>query len=81
VAEVKSLDPPQATVFGVHTSGDFNWRIYLRAVSEWSMLTGQNTGRGKDVASYFGKVGLIDAKGGGKTTAAGTARWARRNDL
>ena len=67
VAEVKSLDPPQATVFGARTSGDFNWGTYMRAVSEWSVLTGRDTVGGKDVASYLGKVGLIEAKGGAKT--------------
>ena len=67
VAAVKSLDPPQVTVFGAHTSGDFNWGTYMRAVAEWSLLTGQTTVGGKEFASYLGKVGLIDARGGGKT--------------
>ena len=67
VVEVKSLDPPQATVFGARTSGDFNWGTYMRAVSEWSALTGRETVGGKDVAAYLGKVGLIEAKGGAKT--------------
>jgi hypothetical protein len=69
VAAVESLDPPQAIVLGVPTTGSFTWGSLMRAVTECSTITGQRTIAGRDVAELQGKLGLIEAKQGGKTFA------------
>jgi hypothetical protein len=67
VADIKSLDPPQALVVGARTGGDFSWGTFMRAAMAWSALSGENTVAGRPVASFLGKAGLIEARGGGKT--------------
>lgn len=67
MADIKSLDPPQATVVGARTGGDFSWGTFMRAVTAWSALTGEETLAGRQLAPFLGKAGLIDARGGGKT--------------
>lgn len=67
LADIKSLDPPQSTVVGARTGGDFSWGTFMRAVTAWSALTGEETVAGRQLAPFLGKAGLIDARGGGKT--------------
>jgi hypothetical protein len=66
-ADIKSLNPPQPLVVGAKTGGDFSWGSYMRAVMAFSALSGDQKIAGRDVAPFLGQVGLIDAKGGGKT--------------
>ena len=67
MADIKSLDPPQSTVVGARTGGDFSWGTFMRAVTAWSALTGEETVAGRQLAPFLGKAGLIEARGGGKT--------------
>jgi hypothetical protein len=68
-ADVRSLDPPQERVVGVLTTGDFSWGTFMRAVASYSALSGERTLAGKDVPQFLGRMGLIEAKNGGKTFA------------
>src|SRR3982750_4369969 len=49
VEAVKTLDPPQATVLGVATGGDFTWGSFMRAITEVTALTGETSVGGRDV--------------------------------
>ena len=69
VAAVHSLDPPQTTVLGVGTKGDFTWGSFMRALNDVAALTGQRVVAGRDVPQLLGKLGLIEAAQGGKTFA------------
>jgi hypothetical protein len=69
VAAVQSLDPPQATVLGVPTKGDFTWGSFMRALADVAALSGKRTLAGKDVPQLLGKLGLIEAAANGKTFA------------
>jgi hypothetical protein len=68
-ADITSLNPPQPRVVGARTGGDFSFGSYMRAVMAYSALTGDRTVAGRDVPSFLGQVGLVDARGGGKTFA------------
>ena len=67
VAAVESFDPPPRTVFGVPTAGDFTWGSFMRAVTEYSALTGKTTLGGRSVPELLGRLGLIESRLGGKT--------------
>lgn len=67
MAAVHSIDPPQPMVFGVPTAGDFTWGSFMRAITECSALSGQTSIAGRDVPQMLGKLGLIEARQGGKT--------------
>ena len=67
IAAVQSIDPPQPIVLGVPTEGVFTWGSFMRAIAAYSTLSGQRTIAGHDVPPYLGKLGLIDARLGGKT--------------
>jgi hypothetical protein len=69
VRAVKLLDPPQPTVLGVPTQGDFTWGSFMRAITDVTSLSGLKHVAGQDVARLLGKLGLIEAKLGGKTFA------------
>lgn len=68
-ADITSLNPPQPRVVGAKTGGDFSYGSYMRAVMALTALTGDRTVAGRDVPSFLGQVGLVDARGGGKTFA------------
>ena len=67
IAAVESLDPPQGTVLGVPTAGDFTWGSFMRAVAVTSALTGETNIAGRNVPGFLGKLGLIESRQGGKT--------------
>src|SRR4051812_15887059 len=58
VEAVKMLDPPQPTVLGVGTGGDFTWGSFMRAITEVTALTGGQTVGGRDAPGFLGKLGL-----------------------
>jgi hypothetical protein len=69
VEAVRTLDPPQTSVLGVGTGGDFTWGSFMRAITEVTALTGEKSVGGRDVPEFLGKLGLIEARQGGKTFA------------
>jgi hypothetical protein len=68
-AAVTNLNPPQPTVLGVPTAGDFTWGSFMRALSAVAALTGETNIAGRDVPAFAGQIGLIEAREGGKTFA------------
>ena len=68
-ADIRSLNPPQPRVVGANTGGDFSYGSFMRAVMAFSALAGNRTVAGRDVPAFLGQVGLVDARGGGKTFA------------
>lgn len=79
IADIKSLDPPQERVVGALTTGDFSWGTFMRAVAAYSELSGAKTIAGRDVPTIIGKIGLIEARQGGKTFAQLYAALALRH--
>ena len=69
LTDIKSLDPPPVRVEGALTIGEFSWGTFMRALAAYSDTTGQKELSGRDLAKWVGKMGLIDANGGGKTFA------------
>src|SRR5689334_6528165 len=67
--EVKAPGPAQGKVLGVGTGGDFTWGSFMRAITEVTALTGEKNVGGRDVPEFLGKLGLIEARQGGKTFA------------
>src|SRR3954462_7180536 len=66
VAAVHTLDPPQPSVLGVPTKGDFTWGSLMRALADVAALSNRRTLGGRDVPQLLGKLGLIEAAAGGK---------------
>jgi len=69
VADIKTLDPPPERVVGALTVGDFSWGTFMRALADYSVLSGERTVASRDIPSFIGKIGLIEARNGGKTFA------------
>ncbi len=69
LADIKTLDPPPVRVEGALTTGEFSWGTFMRALAAYSDGEGQKELSGRDLAKWVGKMGLIDANGGGKTFA------------
>lgn len=79
VAAVERLDPPQETVLGVPTKGDFTWGSFMRAVTDCSAVLDRRELAGRDLPRFLGQAGLIEARQGGKTFAQlGAALTLRR---
>jgi hypothetical protein len=66
VADIKTLEPPPDRVVGALTVGEFSWGTFMRAVAAYADTAGQHELAGRDLAKWVGKIGLIEAKGGGK---------------
>lgn len=69
VADIRSLEPPQDRVAGALATGDFSWGTFMRALASYSVLSGQQTIAGKDLAKFIGQIGLIESQRGGKSFA------------
>jgi hypothetical protein len=67
ISAVEQLDPPQPVVLGVPTAGDFTWGSFMRAVAMVSALSGETNIAGRHIPSFLGRLGLIEARLGGKT--------------
>jgi hypothetical protein len=79
VADISSFDPPQPTVVGVPTTGEFSWGTFLRAVASYSELSGDRRLAGRDVPQLIGKCALIEARHDGKAFAQMYAAIALRS--
>jgi hypothetical protein len=66
VADIKTLDPPPERVVGALTVGEFSWGTFMRAVAAYAETSGQRELAGRDLPKWVGKIGLIEAKAGGK---------------
>jgi len=66
VGDIKTLEPPPERVVGALTVGEFSWGTFMRAVAAYADTSGQRELAGRDLAKWVGKIGLIEAKGGGK---------------
>jgi hypothetical protein len=66
LGDIKTLDPPPDRVIGALTVGEFSWGTFMRALAAYADTTGKRELAGRDVAKWVGKIGLIEAKGGGK---------------
>jgi hypothetical protein len=69
LAAVPTLDPPPPRVLGVPTDGQFTFGSFMRALGETATLSGQKSIDGREVAPILGRLGLIEARAGGKTFA------------
>jgi hypothetical protein len=66
VADIKTLDPPPERVVGALTVGEFSWGTFMRAVAAYAESSGKQELAGRDLPKWVGKIGLIEAKAGGK---------------
>src|SRR6266850_5142074 len=66
LGDIKTLDPPPDRVIGALTVGEYSWGTFMRALAAYSETSGQRELAGRDLAKWVGKIGLIEAKGGGK---------------
>ena len=66
LADIKALDPPPDRVVGALTTGEYSWGTFMRALAAYADTTGQTELAGRDLAQWVGKIGLVEAKGGGK---------------
>ncbi|MCM3901924.1 MAG: hypothetical protein ND866_09480 [Pyrinomonadaceae bacterium] len=64
--DIKALEPPPDRVVGALTTGEFSWGTFMRALAAYAETTGQRDLAGRDLAKWVGKIGLVEAKGGGK---------------
>ena len=67
LSAVPTLNPPPALVLGVPTKGDFTWGSFMRAITDVAALTGKRAIAGRDVPETLGRLGLVEARLGGKT--------------
>jgi len=66
LADIKTLNPPPDRVVGALSTGEFSWGTFMRALAAYAETTGQRELAGRNLAKWVGKIGLIEAKGGGK---------------
>jgi hypothetical protein len=66
LADIKALEPPPDRVVGALTTGEYSWGTFMRALAAYADTTGQTELAGRDLAQWVGKIGLVEAKGGGK---------------
>jgi hypothetical protein len=66
LSDIKTLEPPPDRVVGALTLGEFSWGTFMRALAAYAESTGQRDLAGRDLAKWVGKIGLVEAKGGGK---------------
>ena len=66
LGDIKTLDPPPDRVIGALTAGEYSWGTFMRALAAYAETTGQRELAGRDIAKWVGKIGLIEAKAGGK---------------
>jgi hypothetical protein len=66
LGDIKTLDPPPDRVIGALTVGEYSWGTFMRALAAYVDTTGKRELAGRDVAKWVGKIGLVEAKGGGK---------------
>ena len=66
LGDIKTLDPPPDRVIGALTVGEYSWGTFMRALAAYADTTGKRELAGRDVAKWVGKIGLIEAKAGGK---------------
>ena len=66
LGDIKTLEPPPDRVVGALTTGEFSWGTFMRALAAYADTTGQTELAGRDLAEWVGKIGLVEAKGGGK---------------
>jgi len=79
LSDIKTLDPPPDRVIGALTVGEFSWGTFMRALAAYADTTGTRELAGRNVAQWVGKIGLIEAKGGGKAFAQLYAALALRH--
>ena len=79
LSDIKTLDPPPDRVIGALTVGEFSWGTFMRALAAYADTTGTRELAGRNVAKWVGKIGLIEAKGGGKAFAQLYAALALRH--
>lgn len=66
LSDIKTLEPPPDRVVGALTIGEYSWGTFMRALAAYAETTGQTELTGRDLAKWVGKIGLVEAKGGGK---------------
>jgi hypothetical protein len=66
LSDIKTLEPPPERVAGALTTGEFSWGTFMRALAVYAETTGQTELAGRDLAKWVGKIGLVEAKTGGK---------------
>jgi hypothetical protein len=66
LSDIKALEPPPDRVVGALTTGEFSWGTFMRALAAYAETTGQTELAGRDLAKWVGKIGLVEAKSGGK---------------
>jgi hypothetical protein len=79
LSDIKTLDPPPERVVGALTTGEFSWGTFMYALARYAETTGQHELAGRSLAKWVGQIGLIEAKGGGKTFSQLYAALALRN--
>ncbi|MCM3871234.1 MAG: hypothetical protein ND895_11155 [Pyrinomonadaceae bacterium] len=66
LGDIKTLEPPPDRVVGALTTGEFSWGTFMRALAAYAETTGQTELTGRNLARWVGKIGLVEAKNGGK---------------
>src|SRR5216684_80585 len=79
LSDIRTPGSPQERVEGALTLGEFSWGTFSRALASYSALTGNRALAGRDLPQAIGKIGLIEARGGGKAFAQMYAAIALRS--
>jgi hypothetical protein len=79
LSDIRTPGSPQERVEGALTLGEFSWGTFARALASYSALTGNRALAGRDLPQAIGKIGLIEARGGGKAFAQMYAAIALRS--
>src|SRR5258708_4564554 len=69
LADVRTPGVAQERVVGAQTLGEFSWGTFARSLASYSVLTNNRALAGRDLPQAIGKIGLIEARGGGKAFA------------
>jgi hypothetical protein len=62
---VPTLDPAPPRVWGAMTTGKFSWGTFMRALAVHHEWAGGSRLGDRELAEWLGRIGLVEARGGG----------------
>src|SRR5687768_4369236 len=77
--QVDRLEPPPERVHGELTGGECTWGTFVPALAAHAEAAGANTLDERDLASFVGRLGLLESRAGAKAFSKMYAAFALRH--
>ena len=66
LSAIASMSPPPEQVLGVPTTGEFSWGTFMRSLAAYADISNKKDLAGRDIATWVGQIGLVEAHAGSK---------------